>query len=98
MKVSFGSLAVLGFASTIVLIIVVGMRRMGWLGKSDRKVSSGAAAWLGEINEMLQPQLPTAEQLAKLSEEGEQEEDEGEGDPPEAGLAPITADTTTPRP
>ena len=72
-----------GFVGSIILIIVVALRRMGWLGKSDRPVSSGAAAWLGDINEMLQPQLPTAEQLAKLKEEGEDEEDDGDGTPPD---------------
>lgn len=79
---SFDALAAMAFGGSIVLIIVVGLRRMGWLGKSDRKVSSGVATWLADINEMLQPQMPTAQQIERLREEGEDEEDEGQGGPP----------------
>ncbi|MEM9460877.1 MAG: hypothetical protein AAGF11_42330 [Myxococcota bacterium] len=72
-----------GFAGSVVLVIVVALRRMGWLGKSDRKVSSGVATWLADLNEMLQPQMPTAQQLERLREEGEQDEDEDDADPPD---------------
>lgn len=69
-------------------MIVIALRRMGWLGHTDHPVSSGLANGLAEINAMLQPQQPSAEALAQLRDEGEDEQDEGEGDDVHRGLRP----------
>lgn len=79
--VSFDLLFFLAFGASIVVLMLVGLRRMGWLGgRGDRKATSGAVNWMVDLNEMLQPQLPRAEQIQRMQEEGE--EDEDDGDPP----------------
>jgi hypothetical protein len=67
----------------VTAVMFVGLRRMGWLG-GERRVSSGIATGLAEINEALQPQLPRAEQLERLRE-GEDEADDEDGDRPVPG-------------
>jgi hypothetical protein len=70
-------------ALLVSLVVFVGLRRMGWLG-GERRVSSGIATGLADINEALQPQLPRAEQLERLRE-GEDEADDEDSDRPVPG-------------
>lgn len=68
----------------VVVAMFVGLGQMGWLGGEKRSRSSGIATGLATINEALQPQLPRIEQIERLRE-GEDEDDDEQGDPPVPG-------------
>lgn len=67
----------------LLVVIVIALRRIGWLGKTDYPVSSGIANWLADINAMLQPQQPTAEVIAQAQQQEDEDEDDGDGNDPE---------------
>lgn len=78
-----GQILVFSVIGGIVLAFVVALRRMGWLGKTDRRVSTGMGAWLQDMNHMFQPEQPAAEDRAEIDEEGAEDEGDGDGDDPE---------------
>ncbi len=65
----------------LVAAMVVALRRMGWLGRTERRASTGMASWMQDFNNMLQPNQPRAEEIRRVSEEAaEREREDGEGD------------------
>ncbi len=71
------------FMAAIVLAVGYACWRMGWIGRTDRKVSSGLATWLQDMNNMLQPQQPRAEEIRQAEEGEHEDEDVGDGRSPE---------------
>lgn len=63
----------------VLLLFARGLSRMGWFGGS-RRVSSGAASFLGELDHMLNPQRPTIEDICHAKEDDDDQDDQG--DPP----------------
>lgn len=78
-----GQIFVFAVVGGIVVAFVVALRRMGWLGKTDRRVSTGMAAALQDMNHMFQPEQPAAEDRAEIDDEGAEDEGDGDGDDPE---------------
>jgi hypothetical protein len=84
----------------LVGLIVVGLAfafgralvRMGWLGRTDRRVSSGVATWLAEIDHMLNPQRPSVEDIQRARDE-DGDEDDDDGEPPDPDQASISKST-----
>lgn len=61
--------------------LVVALRRMGWFGGS-RRASTGMGAWLQDMNHMLQPNQPRAEEIRRVAEEAaENEAEDGDAGP-----------------
>lgn len=60
----------------LLVSLVVALRRMGWLGPTDRRASTGMGAWLQDMNAMLQPNQPRAEEIRRVAEEADENEDE----------------------
>jgi hypothetical protein len=67
----------------LLLVLARGMRGMGWFGGngSKRRVSSGAASFLGELDHMLNPQRPTIEDIRHAKEDDDDQDEQG--DPPD---------------
>ena len=73
----------LAFGLTIVGLILYGAWNAGVIGRSGRRVSSGVATWLGEIDHMLNPQRPSVEDIQHARDDDDENDDEG--DPPDPG-------------
>ncbi|MEZ4453937.1 MAG: hypothetical protein R3B09_31055 [Nannocystaceae bacterium] len=78
-----GAIFLYGSIAGIVVAFVVALRRMGWLGKSGRGVTTGMGGWLQDMNHMFQPEQPAAEDRAQIDEAGAEDEGDGDGDDPE---------------
>lgn len=66
----------------VLLVLIRGMRGVGWFGGSNkRRVSSGAASFLGELDHMLNPQRPTIEDIRHAKEDDDEQDEQG--DPPD---------------
>lgn len=66
----------------LVVSLIVALRRMGWFGGSGRRASTGMGAWLQDMNNMLQPNQPRAEEIQRVAEEAaENEGEDGDAGP-----------------
>lgn len=81
---SIDGILVLAFGASLAALVLYGAWRAGVIGRSGRKVSSGVATWLGEIDHMLNPQRPSVEDIQHARDD-DNDEDDDEGDPPEPG-------------
>jgi hypothetical protein len=78
MTVVFGIIAALGLAG---IVLTVG--QLGWFRGARRgRRGGGAGAALGVVNEVFQPQLPTAQEIQRLNEGSERDDDDDDGAPP----------------
>lgn len=78
-----GQIFVFAVVGGIVVAFVIALRRMGWIGKTGRRVTTGMGGWLQDMNHLFQPEQPAAEDRAQIDEAGAEDEGDGDGDDPE---------------
>jgi hypothetical protein len=94
----------LGLVVALALVLGVSVAVIGLLRAAERSGglagqgrSTGIAGALAEVDAILQPQRPTAEQLERLRRgEHEDDDDEGDDDPPPEPLS-VAADAPSTR-
>jgi hypothetical protein len=79
-----------GLALGLALVLALSLALIGLLRLAERSAASprssrstGIAGALAEVDAILQPQRPSAEQLERLREGEHEDEDDDDGDPPE---------------